>query len=277
MHLSECLHVFHDRKTNLSYSFNIWPVYWKSDQWGDVAEICIPRWLIHPSTDPSQSTPLVRRYRTNSGLGYPFLVPQLSRGHRNDSISSLSSQTSSQGGPTTPSSLDSPGTPQYQAPTFAVVDTTSGATIPPHKAHLLAASHPNSNGRYQTFLIIADAGRHSPQSPRSPLARLQFQFQTEQRSIMMRELNVHATEQDLRDLFVARNVPAPSGLPDIRRPERNRRCHALVTFSTAADAREAVRRLNNCRFMDRTLEVVLAQDGTTVPAGQRPIIADGSI
>ena len=242
----------------------------------------LPRWLIHPRTDPSQSVPLVRRYRSNSGLGYPFLVPQLSREHRNNSISSSSSQSSSQGGSTTPSSLDSPVTPQSssfdQAPAFAVVDSTSGAIIPAERAHLLAASQPNSNGRYQTFLYITDARGHSPQSPRSPLARPRpLQYPTEQRGIMIRELNVHATEQGLRELFAQRNVPTPIGLCDIRRPDRNRRCHALVTFSTAADAREAVRRLNRFRFMDRTLEVTLAQDGTTVPNGQRPIIADGSV
>ena len=256
-------------------------MFWGSNPKGNVADICVFRWLIHPRTDPSRSVPLVRRYCSHLGLWYPFSVPQLSRGHRNNSISSLSSQTSSQGGPTTPSSLESPVTPQLslydQAPIFAVVDTTSGAIIPPHITQLPAAPQPNGTGRYQTFLHVTYPRGSSPQSPRSPAVRPRLHYQTEQRVIMIRELNVHATEQGLRSLFVALNVPAPSGLCDIRRPETNRRCHALVTFPTAADAREAVRRLNNYRFMDRRLEVVLAQDEPTVPTGQRPIIADGSV
>ena len=223
----------------------------------------------------------MRRYCANLGLPYPFLVPQLSRGHRNNSISSLSSQTSSQGGSTTPSSLESPVTPQFpshdQVPTFAVVDTTSGAMIPPDMAQSLAASQPNGNGRYQTFRLLTYPRGFSPQSPQSPHARPRLQYQTEQRSIMIRELNVHATERGLHILLVKLNLPAPSGLCDIRRPERNRRCHAIVTFPTAADAREAVRRLNNYHFMDRNLEVELARDETQVPSGRRPIIADGSV
>ena len=245
----------------------------------------ISSWLIHPRTNPTASKPLVRRYRTNSGLWYPVITPQLEGGRRNPSVSSMSSQASSQGGHTTPSSLGSIGSSGTHPQVFAaydlvisvpaVVDTTSGAILPPDTASTHLAAPPlDDSSRYQIYLHISNTGAYSPQSPSHIAPRPRLEHRTERRTIIIRELNFDVTEQGLQGLLVAQNLAGLSSFY-ITRPE-NRRCHALVTFTTCPDAREAVRRLHNRRFMDRILKVDLAQEPSPVDV-KRPIIADGSI
>lgn len=101
---------------------------------------------------------------------------------------------------------------------------------------------------------------------------------------MIRGLSHDVTEKGLHDLLETLDL-ANHCSHAIKRPEYNRRCHALVTFSTASEAREAVHKLHDHRFMDRKLEVEIARESTTVThqrvpslgSPNRPIIADGSV
>ena len=234
---------------------------------------------------------MIRRYRTNSGLGHPYIAPQLARERRNLSISSLSSQTSSQGGPSTPSSLSSFGSPgrAHQFPLFGMfeqlipaqvlVDTLTGDFV--SSSSVLKS---DGSGRYQTFLAISDAGGYSPQTPTEMAALPVYTHHTERRAIIIRGLSHDVTERGLHDLLETRDL-ANHCSPRINRSEHDRRCHALVTFATAREAREAVHKLHDYRFMDRKLEVEIARESTTVThqrvpslgSPNRPIIADGSI
>ena len=187
-----------------------------------------------------------------------------------------------------PSSLGSMGSPGMHhtqvfaaydqvTPTPAVVDTTSGAIIPLDVASAyLTSSQVDGSGHYQTFLHIINTRAYIPQSPLGMAPSPRPEYPKEQRTIIIRELGLGVTEQGLQDLLVAQNVAHPSAY-DIPRPERNKRCYALIKFSTASDAREAVPRLHNQRFMERRLQVKLAQERSTIGRQRGPIIADGSV
>ena len=162
-------------------------------------------------------------------------------------------------------------------PSPVVVDTTSGEIVPRDVApSLLSSSQIDGSGRYQSFPYISCAGayRYRLQSPSRTVLRPRYEHPIEQRRVRIQELSFHVTEWGLRGLLEAQNLARPTEL-DIKTPERNKRT-ALLTFTTPAEAREAVRRLHDYRFMDSTLKVDLAPDGSTIGPVQRPIIADGS-
>ena len=107
--------------------------------------------------------------------------------------------------------------------------------------------------------------------------------------VIVRELSHDVTEKKLQGLLEARDL-ANHTRCEIRRSETTRICSAFIIFPTASEAREAVRKLHRYRFMERNLQVKLAQEQSTVRqtdtswpsqpglnTPQRPIIADGSI
>lgn len=119
------------------------------------------------------------------------------------------------------------------------------------------------------------AAAHGPQSPTRMAPRPRYEHPTERRTIHIREISHNVTEQDLHGLLHAHNLKNHCG-HEIRRSENSNICHAFVTFSTSSEARDAVCRLHNHRFLERNLQVALAQDRITV-RNERPIIADGSV
>ena len=244
--------------------------------------------MIHPNTDASASVPIARRRRTHSGFGHPYIVPQIVRERRNPSISSVSSQTSSPGRPSTSSSLSSVGSfdtvPNHPffatyddvIPTPALIDTETSAIFPPNSASIPHnATRRDGSPRYQQFFLMTCAAAHCPQSPTRMAPRPQYQHPTERRTIHIREMRHNATEQELQGFLNAQGLKNHCG-QEIRRSDNSRKCCAFVTFPTASEARDAVFRLHDQRFLDRDLQVVLAQDRITVRR-ERPIIADGSV
>ena len=105
--------------------------------------------------------------------------------------------------------------------------------------------------------------------------RPQYEHPTERRTIHIRDVSHNVTEQDLQGLLNAQGLENHC-VYEIRRSENSRICHAFVTFPTASEARDAESRLHNHRFLERNLQVALAQDKITVRR-ERPIIADGSV
>ena len=239
------------------------------------------RWLIHPNTDPSASVPIVRRRENFLGFDHPYIVPQvpqLARERRNLSISSVSSQASSNSAASSETIQISPPFATYEQviPTPALVDTESGAIFPPDSTSIpRRARRRDGSPRYQEFLLMTCPAACGPQSPRSMPPRPRYEHQTEKRTIHIRDLNHNVEESTLRSLLNAQGLGNHCGF-EIRRSDNSNICHAFVTFSTAAEASDAVRRLHNHRFMERNLQLALAQDRVTVRI-ERPIIADGSV
>ena len=165
-------------------------------------------------------------------------------------------------------------------PAPVVVDTLTGVFVTSSSVVEMDRS-----GRYQTFLVaISHAGGYNPQTPTTMAALPVYTHHTERRTIMIRGLSHDVTEKGLHDLLEERDLANHCG-QKISRSEHNRRCHALVTFATASEARDALRKLHDYRFMDRKLEVEIARESTTVlhqrvpslGSPNRPIIADGSV
>ena len=110
---------------------------------------------------------------------------------------------------------------------------------------------------------------------------------SESRAVLVRNLHYGATTQDFKAHFTTVGTVDHC---DINVNSRDRRkCTALLTFSSAEEARAAVNQFDGTRFLDREIRAEVAKednsvatsrrttsDASSTRSGQGPIIANGS-
>ena len=232
------------------------------------AILCYPdgRWLVHPGTDAEKAKPLIyaARNRNPTRSQRSFHPAGGYGGHqRNSSFSSNSSQASSTGGSLSPTDQ---GLPQIDAQVQAqihhtlhsvCVDTRTGAFLSPSTA--LGYPSDQQPDRYQTLRYTQ---AYYPSVPSSPTPRLpSYDFPFERRTIIIRELGLNVTEQQLIECLQSHHSEGPC---TIRRNTDTRRCYAFVEYPTNRQAVEAVRKLDGVHLVGRTLSVGIAPDGSRV-------------
>lgn len=236
--------------------------------------LCYPdgRWLVHLSTDAENAKPLiyVARKRNSTWLQRSFrFAGGYVRRQRNSSFSSNSSQASSTGGFSPSPTFSSPSghrVPQTDAQARArirdtlhsvCVDTRTGDFLNPSTALEYSTNQQSSHYRTFRYMQAYYLPVLSGPTPRLP----SYDFTIERRTIIIRELSLNVTEQQLVKCLLSQHSEGPC---TIRRNPDTRRCHAFVEYPTNHEAVEAVRRLNGIRLADRTLRVEVASDGSTV-------------
>ena len=111
------------------------------------------------------------------------------------------------------------------------------------------------------------------------------------RAVLVRNLNHRASPEDIRMHFSAVGLLQHCDISTSRKDKR--KCTVRLTFSTAQEAKEAVKRFNNTSFIGRNISLEVAKDdsihgnrrtnealailtGTTANSGQGPVIVNGN-
>ena len=236
-------------------------------------------WLVHPRTNAETATPLLHLVRASGQQSRVWVQSSFHSAsrygetrQRHSSFSSTSTQASSSGGfspPPTFSSVTSQAVTQIGAHLRTqvqdilhpvVADTNTGAlsshTDPKRPSH-------GQPDRYQIFRCVqAYYPSHYPPARPDPAARLpSYDYTVEHRKIIIRELGVNVTEQQLLECLISHQS---EGQCTIRRNPDTRRCCAFVEYPTTHQAVQAVRRLNGACLADRILWVEIASERETV-------------
>ena len=113
----------------------------------------------------------------------------------------------------------------------------------------------------------------------------------ESRAILVRNLHHRASPEDVRTHFSSVGLIQHCDISTSRRDKR--KCTVRLTYSTAQEAKEAVKRFNSTSFMGRDISVEVAKDdsvdsirttneaavtptGTRANSGQGPVIVNGT-